>query len=80
LLVVFLWLPPLFKGQDHIQFNSMYVTNLKVAKDRHTLTSAPKFAGIANFEDVGSTKRGGGSGGGSGGVGGRVDGAHPHPR
>jgi hypothetical protein len=63
-----------FKGRKHRQFNSMYVTTLKVAKDCHTLPSGPKFAGIANFKDVGSSKsrRGGGGGGsrGGGGLGG----------
>jgi hypothetical protein len=28
-----------YEGRDHIQFNSMYVTTLKVFKDCHTLTS-----------------------------------------
>jgi hypothetical protein len=63
-----------YEGQGHIQFNSMmYVTTLKVAKDHHTLTLGPKFAGIAKFGDVGSLKRncgGGGRGGGKGGRGG----------
>jgi hypothetical protein len=60
-----------FEGRKHRQFNSMYVTILKVAKDCRTLTSGPKFAGIANFWDVGSSKsRRGGGGGGSGGGGG----------
>jgi hypothetical protein len=53
----------------------MYVTTLKVAKDPHTLTSGPKFVGIAKFGDVGvrSLKRDGGDrcrGGGKGGRGG----------
>jgi hypothetical protein len=30
----------------------MYVATLKVAKDCKTLTSGPKFAGMANFGDV----------------------------
>jgi hypothetical protein len=55
-------------GRDHIQFNSMYVTTLKVAKDRHTLVSGPKFAEIAYFGNV-ETNRGGGGGGGTGGGG-----------
>jgi hypothetical protein len=56
-----------YDGQDHIQFNSMYVTTLKVAKDCHTLTLGPKFVGIANFGDVGSFKcNGGGRGRGRG--------------
>jgi hypothetical protein len=60
-----------FEGQDHIQFNSMYVTTLKVAKDHHTLTLGPKYVGITKFTDVGSIKHNGGGGGGSGGGGGR---------
>jgi hypothetical protein len=49
----------------------MYVTTLKFAKDWHTLTSGPKFAGIAKFGDVGSLKRDiGGGGRGKGGRGG----------
>jgi hypothetical protein len=60
-----------FEGREHRHFNSMYVTILMVAKDRHTLASGPKFVGIANFGDVGSSKsRSGGGGGGSGGGGG----------
>jgi hypothetical protein len=59
-----------YNGQDHIQINSMYVTTLKVAKDCHTLTLGPKFAGIAKFGGVGSLKcdgvgRGRGGGGGN---------------
>jgi hypothetical protein len=50
----------------------MYVMTLKVAKDCHTLTLGPKYAGIANFGDVGSSKsRSGGGSSGSGGGGGR---------
>jgi hypothetical protein len=60
-----------YKGRDHIQFNSMYVTTLKVAKDCHTLTSVPKFVGIAKFGNVGSLKCNGGGGGRGGGKGGR---------
>ena len=41
-----------YEGQDHIQFNSMYVMTLKVAKECHTLTSGSKFAGIPKFGDV----------------------------
>jgi hypothetical protein len=60
-----------YNGQDHIQFNSMYVTTLEVAKDRHTLTSGPKFARIAKFGDIGSLKRNGGGRGRGGGKGSR---------
>ncbi len=57
------------EGGMHRQFNSMYVVTLKVAKDRKTLTSGPKFAGMANFGDVrlSKCKNGGGGGGGGGG-------------
>ena len=60
-----------YEGRDHIQFNSMYVTTLKVAKDCHILSSGPKFAGIAKFGDVGSLKCNGGGGGRGGGKGDR---------
>jgi hypothetical protein len=60
-----------YKGRDHIQFNSMYVTTLKVAKDCHTLTSGPKFAGITEFGNVRSLKCNGGGGGRGGGKDGR---------
>jgi hypothetical protein len=58
-----------YMGRDHIQFNSMYVTTLKVSEDCRTLTSGLKFARIAKFGDVGvgSLKRDGGGGGGGGG-------------
>jgi hypothetical protein len=53
----------------HHQFNLMYVTTLKVAKNCHTIVSGPNFAGIAQFGNV-ATNRGGGRGGGTGGNGG----------
>jgi hypothetical protein len=68
-----------YEGRDHIQFNSMYVTTLKVAKDCHTLTLGPKFAGIAKFGDVGSLKCNGGDGGRGGGKGGRGGWCPPLP-
>jgi hypothetical protein len=68
-----------YKGRDHIQFNSMYVTTLKVTKDCHTLISGPKFAGIAKFGDVESLKRNGGGGGRGGGKGGRGEWCPPSP-
>jgi hypothetical protein len=59
-----------FEGTWHRQFNSMYVSTLQVAKDRHTLTTGPKSMGIASFGDVepsrGMFGGGGGYGGGSG--------------
>jgi hypothetical protein len=58
-----------YESRDHIQFNSMYVTTLKVTKDCPTLTSGPMFVGITKFGDVGSLKRDGGGRGGGGGVG-----------
>ena len=75
------------EGGMHRQFNSMYVVTLKVAKDRKTLTSGPKFAGMANFRDVRLSKckngggggRGGGGGGGGGGSGGGGYQAPSHP-
>jgi hypothetical protein len=53
-------------GRNHVQFNSMYVTTLKVAKDHHTLILGPKFAVIAQFGNVAINCRGGGGGGTSG--------------
>ena len=52
------------------QFNSMYVSTLQVAKDRHTLTTGPKSVGIANFGDVEPVQDGYGGYGGFGGGGG----------
>jgi hypothetical protein len=52
---------------NHVQFNSMFVTTRKVAKNRHTIALGPKFAGIAQFGNI--TNRGGGGGGGIGGGG-----------
>jgi hypothetical protein len=59
-----------FENGWHRQFNSMYVSTLQVAKDRHTLATGPKSVGIASFGDV-EPVRGGyngfsGGGGGSG--------------
>ncbi len=68
-----------YEGRDHIQFNSMYVMTLKVAKDCHTLTLGPKFAGIAKFGDVGLLKCDGGGGGRGGGKGGRGGWCPPPP-
>ena len=79
------------EGSMHRQFNSMYVVTLKVAKDCKTLTSGPKFAGMANFGDVRLSKsknKGGGAGGGArggdggggGGGGGNQAPIHPPPK
>ena len=55
----------------HRQFNLIYVVTLKVVKDCHTLTLGPKFAGMANFGDIGlSNKSKNGGGGGERGGGG----------
>ena len=58
-----------FEGVWHRQFNSMYVSTLQVAKDRHTLTTGPKNMGIASFGDIEPSRNmfGGGGGGGYGG-------------
>jgi hypothetical protein len=53
----------------HHQFNSMDVTALKVAKNRHSIVLGPKFIGIAQFWNV-ATNRGGSRGGSTGGGGG----------
>ena len=56
---------------NHRQFNSMYVSTLQVAKDRHQLTSGPKTVGHADFGDVEPVRSLYGGGGGFGGGGGR---------
>ena len=64
-----------YKGREHIQFDSMYVTTLKVAKGRHSRVKATKEAGIAAFGKLksepvsGRGNDGGGGGGGGGGKG-----------
>ena len=58
-----------YKDKTHQQFNSMYVVTLKVAGDRHGLTSQPKKGGIADFGFLGS-QNSADSGGGGGGRGG----------
>jgi hypothetical protein len=58
-----------------MQFNSMYVCQLKVANDCHGLTAQPTNAGIVDFGFLGSQSSAevdcGGGGGGSGGSSGR---------
>jgi len=63
----------------HRQFNSMYVSTVKVVKNRHTLTTGLKSVGIANFGDVEPARSGYGCGGGYGGNVGRPI-APPGPR
>ena len=58
-----------YKDKLHQQFNSMYVVTLKVAGERHGLTSQPKKGGIADFGFLGS-QNSADSGGGGGGRGG----------
>ena len=55
----------LYKGKQHMQFNSMYVCTLKVAGDRHGITAQPKRGDIVDFGFLGSqesasSNRGGG--------------------
>ena len=57
-----------YNNKSHQQFNSMYVCTLKVAGDRHGLTSQPKKGGIADFgflgsQDSAASDRGGGRAG-----------------
>jgi hypothetical protein len=61
----------IFNGKTHIQFNSMYFCQLKVANNCHGLTAQPTNAGIADFDFLGSQSStevdcGGGGGGGGG--------------
>ena len=63
-----------YRGREHIQFDSMYVTTLKVAKGRHSRVKATKEAGVAAFgklkheplSGLGGNDGGGGGGGGGG--------------
>jgi hypothetical protein len=43
-----------YSKKEHIQFNTMYVCTLKVAKDRHGLQKQPEDVGIADFGFLGS--------------------------
>jgi hypothetical protein len=43
-----------YNKKEHMQFNTMYVCTLKVAKDRLGLQKQPKDAGIADFGFLGS--------------------------
>ncbi|KAL3779656.1 hypothetical protein ACHAW5_003655 [Stephanodiscus triporus] len=73
----------MWTGKAHMQFNCMYVCTLKVATDRHVLTSQPKNAGFADFgflESSAEADRGGGGhgensdgGGAAAAVGGAAD-------
>ncbi len=59
----------LYKGNEHIQFNSMYVCTLKVAGERHGITAQAQRGGIVDFGFLGSQNsasidRGGGGGDG----------------
>ena len=56
-----------YRGKEHIQFNSMYVCTLKVAGERHGITSQAQRGGIIDFGFLGSQNsasidRGGGGG------------------
>ena len=55
-----------YKDKLHQQFNSMYVVTLKVAGERHGLTSQPKKGGIADFGFLGSQNSADSGGGGGG--------------
>jgi hypothetical protein len=65
-----------YRGRKHVQFDSTYVTTLKVAKGRHSRVKSTKEAGIAAFRKLKHeplSGRGGNDGGGGGGGGRRVD-------
>jgi hypothetical protein len=38
-----------YDKKEQIQYNTMYVCSLKVAKDRHGLQKQPEYAGIADL-------------------------------
>jgi len=44
----------LYKGKQHVQFNSMYVCTLKVASKRHGITAQAQRGGIVDFGFLGS--------------------------
>jgi hypothetical protein len=52
-----------YENGRHRQFNLMYVSTIKVAKNHHTLITGLKSVGIAHFGDV-EPARGGYGGGG----------------
>ena len=59
----------LYKGKQHVQFNSMYVCTLKVAGERHGITVQAQRGDIVDFGFLGSQNsasidRGGGGGDG----------------
>ena len=59
----------LYKGKQHVQFNSMYVCTLKVAGERHGITAQAQRGGIVDFgflrsQNSASIDRGGGGGDG----------------
>jgi hypothetical protein len=69
-----------WEDQNQVQFNSIYVTTLKLAKNRHIIILGPKLAGIAQFGNVAANGGGGGGGGtGGGGGGGRGKWCPPLP-
>ncbi len=43
-----------YNKKEHLQFNTMYVCRLKVAKDRQDLQKQPEDAGIVDFGFLGS--------------------------
>jgi len=47
----------LYKGKQHVQFNSMYVCTLKVAGERHGITVQAQRGGIIDFGFLGSQNR-----------------------
>ena len=58
-----------YKGEQHVQFNSIYVCTLKVAGERHGITVQAQRGGIVDFGFRGSQNsafidRGGGGGNG----------------
>jgi hypothetical protein len=61
----------LYKGKQHVQFNSMYVCTLKVAGERHGITAQAQRGEIVDFGFFGSQnsasidRRGGGGNGGN---------------
>jgi hypothetical protein len=57
----------LYKGKQHVQFNSMYVCTLKVAGERHGITAQAQRGGIVDFGSQNSASIDRGGRGGDGG-------------
>ena len=62
----------LYKGKQHVQFNSMYVCTLKVANEQHGITAQAQRGEIIDFGFLGSQNSASIDSGGGGGDGGNA--------